>query len=66
MTIQCRDCAAGLYHCHGTVIEHVRYRAECTEDGCTTPEAAHTFTIDCGSVGCPCGADITVSVRRAG
>jgi hypothetical protein len=55
MTIQCRECRAGLEHCHGTVIHHVRHRAECTEDDCTTPEVVHTFSIDCEAVGCVCG-----------
>lgn len=55
MSIQCRECRAGLEHCHGTVIHHARYRIECTEEGCTTPEVVHTFGIDCEAVGCPCG-----------
>ncbi|MEX3654988.1 MULTISPECIES: hypothetical protein [Mycolicibacterium] len=66
MTIQCRECAAGLEHCHGTVIHHVRYRAECTDDTCTTPEAAHTFILDCEAVGCPCALEGTLSIRRTG
>ncbi|MDH6195331.1 hypothetical protein M2272_001971 [Mycobacterium frederiksbergense] len=61
MTIQCRECVAGLEHCHGTVIHHVRYRTECTDD-CTTPEAAHTFSIECEAVSCPCGRDIALAV----
>ncbi|KHO20079.1 hypothetical protein [Mycolicibacterium setense] len=64
MTIQCRECAAGLEHCHGTVIIHVQYRAECTDDGCTTPEAAHSFTVDCQAVGCPCAREGDLSIRR--
>ncbi|CDP87735.1 MULTISPECIES: hypothetical protein [Mycolicibacterium] len=64
MTIQCRECAAGLEHCHGTVILHVQYRAECTDDGCTTPEAAHTFSIDCAAVGCTCADESAPSIRR--
>ncbi|MBU9767186.1 hypothetical protein FR943_25565 [Mycobacterium sp. TNTM28] len=66
MTIQCRECAAGLEHCHGTLIHHVRYRTECTDDGCTTTEVAHTFSLDCESVGCPCGRDVALEVRRYG
>ncbi len=62
MSIQCRDCLAGLEHCHGTVVHHVRYRAECTDDGCTTPEIAHTFSIDCESIGCPCCRDIALAI----
>ncbi|MCV7067623.1 hypothetical protein H7H51_21555 [Mycolicibacterium farcinogenes] len=66
MTIQCRECVAGLEHCHGTVIHHVRYRVECTDENCTTPEAAHTFTVDCEAVGCPCGRESALSERRYG
>lgn len=64
MTIQCRECAAGLEHCHGTVIYHVRYRTECTDDGCTTPEAAHTFSLECEAVGCQCANDSALTGRR--
>ncbi|MDY6871709.1 MAG: hypothetical protein SV966_14775 [Actinomycetota bacterium] len=52
---ECRECRAGLEHCHGTVIRHVRCRTECTEDDCTAPEVVHTFTIDCEAVDCLCG-----------
>lgn len=38
MSIQCRDCLP-VWHCHGTVVHHVRYRAEWTDDGCTTPRS---------------------------
>ncbi|AFP42674.1 hypothetical protein MSMEI_6248 [Mycolicibacterium smegmatis MC2 155] len=62
MTIQCRDCVAGLEHCHGTLIHHVRYCVECTDDGCTTPEIAHTFSIDCETVGCLCSEDIAIAI----
>lgn len=64
MTIQCRECAAGLEHCHGTVIRHVRYRTECTDDACTTPEAAHTFSLDCEAVGCQCAHESALANRR--
>jgi hypothetical protein len=65
MTIQCRECGAGLEHCHGTVIHHARYRSECTEDGCTTPEVLHVFSIDCETVGCACGVTIAIGDREA-
>jgi hypothetical protein len=51
----CRECRAGLDHCHGTVVRHALRLAECTEDGCVTPEVVHAFTIDCEAVGCACG-----------
>ncbi|MCX2933481.1 hypothetical protein ORI20_24720 [Mycobacterium sp. CVI_P3] len=55
MVRSCRECAAGLGHCHGTLIRHALHRAECTEDGCDTPELVfHTFVIDCETVGCTC------------
>ncbi|EHI13697.1 hypothetical protein [Mycolicibacterium thermoresistibile] len=65
MSGECRECRAGLQHCHGTVIHHVRYRSECTEDGCDTPDALHTFVVDCESVGCVCSRS-EVSALRAG
>jgi len=61
----CRDCRAGLDHCHGTIIRHWLGRSECTEADCTVPELfAHTFVIDCDAVGCGC-AEETGSDRSA-
>jgi hypothetical protein len=65
MTDDCRECARGLAHCHGTVIAHAMARAECTEPDCVTPESGHSFTIDCDTVGCGCAvvpvaADIAI------
>jgi hypothetical protein len=62
MSSQCRECRAGLDHCHGTVIHHARTHSECTEDGCETPEVLHAFRIDCDAVGCRCGRDIALAV----
>jgi len=58
----CRECRAGLEHCHGTVVHHAQARSECTEAECTTPEALHSFRIDCEAVGCPCGQDVALAV----
>ncbi|MGA5462679.1 hypothetical protein [Mycobacterium sp. NPDC050041] len=66
MSFQCRECRAGLEHCHGTVVHHVRFRMECTEDGCETPEVLHTFKIDCEAIGCECGQAAGGSVVRVG
>ena len=56
MSSECRECLAGLEHCHGTVIHHAWYRSECTEDDCVTPEVMHAFSVDCEALDCPCGA----------
>jgi hypothetical protein len=64
MSDECRDCLAGLEHCHGTVIHHLWGRPECTEEDCTTPEGLHTFRIDCETVGCRCAVE--VSAHRVG
>jgi hypothetical protein len=64
MSNQCRECTAGLEHCHGTVIRHVSYRSECTEDDCVTPEVVHAFSIDCDAIGCSCA--VAVSAHRVG
>lgn len=50
----CRDCRAGLEHCHGTLIHHVQQAAECTEDGCPGEVLPHSFALDCEAVGCRC------------
>ncbi|WP_293321483.1 hypothetical protein [Mycobacterium sp.] len=59
MSAECRDCRAGLDHCHGTIIHHAggRFwgRSECTEAGCVSPQLVpHTFVVDCVAVGCEC------------
>ncbi|MGE2723080.1 hypothetical protein [Mycolicibacterium celeriflavum] len=61
---ECRDCVAGLEHCHGTVIHHISCRPECTEPDCVTPEVAHAFVIDCEAIGCVCA--VSVSAHRVG
>jgi hypothetical protein len=68
MGIQCRNCVAGLEHCHGTVIHHAAHRAECTETGCEMPEAEHTFRVDCEAIGCACGhsSEDVASAHRVG
>ncbi|WP_343574694.1 hypothetical protein [Mycobacterium sp.] len=51
----CRDCRAGLEHCHGTLIHHRLHRSECTDTDCASPELSpHTFVVDCDAVGCDC------------
>ena len=64
MSSECRECLAGLEHCHGTVIHHAWYRTECSEDDCVTPEVVHAFSIDCEALGCTCGA--FASAHRVG
>ena len=55
MNTGCRDCRAGLDHCHGTIIRHSLRRSECTENGCASPELMpHAFVVDCEVVGCEC------------
>ena len=63
MSAECRDCRAGLDHCHGTIIRHSlgRFwgRSECTEPECATPELVpHAFVVDCDAVGCVCAESI--------
>lgn len=55
MSNGCRDCRAGLEHCHGTRIHHWLHSSECTDTQCTSPELLpHTFVVDCDAVGCDC------------
>jgi hypothetical protein len=63
MSFDCRECRAGLEHCHGTIIYHPRRRSECTEDGCQSPVGVpHAFRIDCEAVGCRCGEAAALAV----
>ncbi|MFN8032670.1 MAG: hypothetical protein U0Q47_05125 [Mycobacterium sp.] len=55
MGMNCRECVAGLAHCHGTLIVHSGHRPECTEADCECPELIfHSLVIDCDTVGCDC------------
>jgi hypothetical protein len=55
MDVRCRECEAGLAHCHGTLIRHALWHTECTDDECATSELImHTLVIDCDAVGCEC------------
>jgi hypothetical protein len=68
MSTGCRDCRAGLDHCHGTIIHHPVGRSECTEADCVAPELfLHTFFIDCDVIGCGCAdAEPNRSAHRVG
>jgi hypothetical protein len=47
---ECRTCAGGLDHCHGTLVVHVDGALECTEPYCEdTDQVRHGLVIDCGS-----------------
>ncbi|TVS77319.1 hypothetical protein [Mycobacterium helveticum] len=63
MSHECRDCLAGLEHCHGTLIRHALHGSECTEPECRAPELLpHTFVIDCDAVGCGCAESVALAV----
>jgi hypothetical protein len=62
MTIPCRECQAGLEHCHGTVIVHVGFGPECTEADCTQPELAHAYRLECDAIGCRCAVTTAVAI----
>ncbi|MGH3564260.1 MAG: hypothetical protein ACRDTN_21400 [Mycobacterium sp.] len=63
MVDYCRDCRAGLEHCHGTIIHHPLRRPECTEDGCAGAGAIpHAFAVDCTAVGCRCAEPEALAV----
>ena len=67
MTGECAHCTSGLWHCHGTVIEHVTSWPECTEPDCDAPHLEHVYVIDCVAIGCECSAedaDVNPSGRR--
>lgn len=63
MTTGCRDCRAGVEHCHGTSVRHFLRRSECTDENCPGPELTpHAFVIDCDAVGCAC-AEVGAQAR---
>ena len=63
----CRECRAGLEHCHGTLIRHWLHRSECTDEDCVGPELLpHTFVVDCEAVGCDCTHMDAPSAHRIG
>lgn len=61
----CRECRAGLVHCHGTFIHHALSWSECTEADCATPEVVHTFVIDCEAIACTCAQPMGSAERSA-
>ncbi|MFM8599350.1 MAG: hypothetical protein ACKOB8_10150 [Mycobacterium sp.] len=53
---ECRECAAGRSHCHGTLIQHPGQPWHCTDPDCVQPEILlHGLAIDCHALGCRCG-----------
>ena len=57
MGAYCRECLAGLPHCHGTLIRHPGQHLQCTEPDCTHPDMfLHSLSIDCAAIGCECCA----------
>jgi len=62
MTNQCHECRDGLEHCHGTVIDHVRFGSECTETGCERSEIAHAYRLHCEAIGCRCAVFTAVAM----
>ncbi|BBX75530.1 hypothetical protein H7H78_14380 [Mycobacterium shinjukuense] len=67
MSTGCRDCRAGVEHCHGTLIRHadgpLQGRAECTEVDCLSPQLVpHAFVVDCDAIGCGCAGSIALAV----
>lgn len=63
MSTQCRDCREGWEHCHGAVIVHVAFHAECTEPDCDGPEMiSHVYKLDCEAVGCQCGSVVAIAI----
>ncbi len=66
MSAVCRECAADLAHCHGTLIRHAGGRPECTDDSCSAPElTVHTYVVDCDVIGCECAQPIGSGARFA-
>ncbi|MBO0839380.1 MAG: hypothetical protein J2O49_00945 [Sciscionella sp.] len=57
----CADCAAGLEHCHGSLIEHATGALECTEPGCVEVDPArHALRLCCAELtDCGCGEPAT-------
>jgi hypothetical protein len=62
---ECRECRAGVEHCHGTVIHHALRHLECTEDDCVTAEVMHALRIDCEAIGCGCAQPMGSADWRA-
>ncbi|TQC50294.1 hypothetical protein EEB14_05050 [Rhodococcus sp. WS4] len=53
--------------CHGTLIVHTLYAAECTDESCTElSEVRHALIIDCDELGdCACSAEFGLQLRHA-
>ncbi|EID72555.1 MULTISPECIES: hypothetical protein [Rhodococcus] len=53
--------------CHGTLIVHTLYGAECTDESCVElSEGRHALIIDCDEFGdCVCSAEFAEQLRHA-
>ena len=55
----CPDCAAGLDHCHGTLLLHADGTEECTSPGCRGWWERHDHRLLCDELDrCFCAADL--------
>ncbi len=55
MAARCPDCAAGLDHCHGTLVLHSDGSVECTDLTCVVHDAErHVLVIRCTEIGPDC------------
>jgi hypothetical protein len=50
----CRDCEAGLAHCHEASIEHVDGFTECLDPMCSLHHGLHEWQLPCSVFDPPC------------
>ena len=46
----CERCEVGLWHCHGTLVQHEDGLLTCTEPACLGEIAVHDFVIEAGDL----------------
>ncbi|HKS47289.1 MAG TPA: hypothetical protein VJT49_19690 [Amycolatopsis sp.] len=65
--MDCRSCASGLDHCHGTLVLHESGVVDCTEACSDLDQVRHSLRMTCAEIegGCRCVAEFTEEFARA-
>lgn len=59
MNVRCAECANGMDHCHGALVEHDDGLVECTDLTCVDADLRrHPLHVSCGEALSECQCDV--------